>query len=90
MNSDPIKLMFELEAKYSEYGAVKLTVCDAWKYAYRFPKSNSPINVRKQTLQDLPLGKVSSFTASLGKFLSIFIYNLAFRRTCKVCNDTIV
>jgi len=46
MNSDPIKLIYELEAKYAEYGAVKLTVCNAWKCAFRFTNNKTPVNVR--------------------------------------------
>ena len=51
MNSDPLALVKELEDAYSEYGAVKLTVSEAWNSPYSFGYADRPITVRVQTLQ---------------------------------------
>jgi hypothetical protein len=58
MNSDPLELFTELERLYGEFGAVKLTVSDAWNAPFNFGFVDRPATVRKQVLQELIEGKV--------------------------------
>ena len=58
MNSDPLELFIELERLYAEFGAVKLTVSDAWNGPFNFGFVDRPATVRKQVLQELIEGKV--------------------------------
>jgi hypothetical protein len=58
MNSDPLELFTELERLYGEFGAVKLTVSDAWTAPFNFGFVDRPATVRKQVLQELIEGKV--------------------------------
>ena len=72
MNSDPLALIRELERAYAEFGAVKLTVSDAWNCPFTFGYADRPITVRVQTVQELQQGKVPLFYAFLKHFIAPF------------------
>ena len=80
MQGDPLQLIKTLEDLYGEFGAVKLTVSDAWNCPFTFGNVDRLITVRKQILQDLTKGKVSlSFIFLMGKNLLNFYLDLGFR-----------
>lgn len=58
MNSDPLELLRMLEEAHSQFGAVKLTVAEAWNSPFTFGNADRSVTVRLQTLQELTMGKV--------------------------------
>lgn len=69
MNSDPLELFRLLETTHSQYGAVKLTVSEAWNCPFTFGNADRSVTVRLQTLQELTMGKVMIHFTSFEKCL---------------------
>lgn len=59
MKGDPLELIYKLEQAYAEYGAVKLTVSEAWNCPFTFGYADRSITVRVQNLHELKQGKVA-------------------------------
>lgn len=60
MKSDPITLLAQLEEKYKDYGAVRLSASDDWNCPFTFRYVDKGITTRVQKLQSLKSGKVTS------------------------------
>ena len=71
MNSDPIELLMQLEEKYRDYGAVKLTASECWNCPFTFRYVDKGITTRIQSLQKLKQGKVTLFDECSKHFLLV-------------------
>ena len=72
MNSDAVEIFMKLEAKYREFGAVRVTACDKWKCPFQERFVDKGITTRIQYLSKLKHGKVDNFLWCASRALFLF------------------